>query len=291
MVRKLILIAVMAFIIGFNGFDMRWFHHAQVIPVKTLEVSNTGLTDLSPPAPGLGYEQKFETQIDSLVDPRVNAENPESGLMIPIATIVIDPGHGPWVNLDMEPIAPGSDITKRKYGVGASGITTGTRERDINLNVSLRLRDLLVDAGFEVIMTRTTNDVISSNIDRANLANDHDADLMIRVHSDSFYDSNIHGASVLVPGEVGYAIENVDISRHYGEIILDTMIQEVGMAKRGLYTRTDQTGFNWSKVPIITVEMGFLSNPEEDKLLSTAEYQEKLADALYEGIVKCFKTE
>ena len=61
------------------------------------------------------------------------------------------------------------------------------------------------------------------------------------------------------------------------------------MANRGVITRTDQTGFNWSKVPIMTVEMGFLSNPDEDRLLSTAEYQEKLAYALYLGIVNCFK--
>lgn len=290
MVKKLLLIAVMAFILSFNGFELSRFHDAQTDLSKTLEVTGTKLTD-NPMVPIFGYELKPAAQPVYPVDPRVNDDDPETETMIPIATIVIDPGHGPWVNSDMEPIAPGSNITKRKYGVGASGITTGTRERDINLNVSLQLRDLLVEAGFTVIMTRTTNDVISSNIDRANLANDNDADLMVRVHSDSFYDTSVHGASVLVPGEVGYAIENVEISRQYGKIILDTLVHEVGMARHGLYTRTDQTGFNWSKVPIVTVEMGFLSNPDEDQLLSTESYQKKLANALYMGIVKCFKEE
>jgi len=203
-------------------------------------------------------------------------------------TIVIDPGHGPWVNNDMEPIAPNSNIMKRKYGVGAVGNTTGTMEREINLNVSLILRDLLEKDGFIVIMTRTNHEVILSNIERVNLANENKADLMIRIHNDSYKDSSIHGASMLVPGDVGYASEIMDISRQYGEIVLNTLVSEVGMANRGVITRNDQTGFNWSKVPIMTVEMGFLSNPDEDRLLSTPEYQEKLANALYKGILRCF---
>lgn len=204
-------------------------------------------------------------------------------------TIVIDPGHGPKVNSDMEPIAPGSTIMKRKYGTGAVGNVTGTMEREINLNVSLMLRDLLEKDGFIVIMTRTNHEVILSNIERVNLANNNNADLMIRIHNDSHTNTEIHGASMLVPGDVGYASEIMDISRHYGEIVLNTLVNEIGMANRGVITRTDQTGFNWSKVPIMTVEMGFLSNPDEDRLLSTAEYQEKLAYALYLGIVNCFK--
>ena len=203
-------------------------------------------------------------------------------------TIVIDPGHGPWVNKDMEPIAPNSTIMKRKYGTGTVGNVTGTLEREINLNVSLMLRDLLENDGFIVIMTRTDHETILSNIERANLANNNNADLMIRIHNDSHTNTEIHGASMLVPGDVGYATEIMDISRQYGEIVLDTLVNEVGMNNRGVFTRTDQVGFNWSKVPIITVEMGFLSNPEEDRLLSTLDYQEKLAYALYKGILKCF---
>ncbi|MGM9933770.1 MAG: N-acetylmuramoyl-L-alanine amidase, partial [Clostridium sp.] len=51
----------------------------------------------------------------------------------------------------------------------------------------------------------------------------------------------------------------------------------------------DMTGFNWSKVPVILVEMGFMSNPEEDKLLSDEGYQNKLAQGLCNGIVKCMQ--
>lgn len=203
--------------------------------------------------------------------------------------IVIDPGHGPWVNLDEEPIAPGSSVTKRKYGIGAAGVITGTLEREINLNISLKVRDLLTQAGYTVIMTRVTHTEILSNIDRVNLANEAHADLMVRVHSDSYKDSSVQGASVLYPGKIGYAVDIADQSKAYAQIILDTLLKEVGMPRHGMYERTDQTGFNWSKVPIVTVEMGFLSNPDEDKLLSTHEYQMTLAQALFDGIQNCFE--
>lgn len=241
----------------------------------------------------LGFLQLNSKNIN---EPNINSDTndvPIVDIDIPVInepiTIVIDPGHGPWVNQDMEPNAPNSELMKRKYGVGTSGIVTGTLEREINLNVSLMLKELLENDGYVVIMTRTNHKTISSNIDRANLANDNDADMMIRIHADSYKDSNLHGASMLIPGEVGYAVDIVDESKLYGEIILNTLVEEVGMAYRGLITRTDQTGFNWSKVPIMTVEMGFLSNPDEDRLLSTHDYQERIAYGLYLGILKCFE--
>lgn len=261
MIKKLFIFTFIIFLLGLQWFDL----NSKLLANQEL-INNTTSTE------------NIEHEI----------ENPT--VKEPII-IVIDPGHGPKVNSDMEPISPDSTVMKRKYGTGAVGNVTGTMEREINLNVSLMLRDLLEKDGFVVIMTRTNHDVISSNIDRVNLANDNNADLMIRVHSDSHNDTSIHGASMLVPGEVGYATPIVDISRQYGEIVLNTLVNEIGMANRGVVTRTDQTGFNWSKIPIITVEMGFLSNPDEDKLLSTPEYQEKLAYALYKGISNCFKTE
>lgn len=205
--------------------------------------------------------------------------------------IVIDPGHGPLVNDDVEPVAPNSDVMKRKYGMGAVGNYTGTLEREINLDVSLQLEALLIEKGYNVIMTRLDQTTILSNIDRVNIANDANADLMIRIHSDSSVDTSVEGASVLVPGAVGYAIPIMDISRDYAEIVLTTLLDEVGMKQHGegVFERTDQTGFNWSKVPIFTLEMGFLSNENEDHLLSTKEYRTTLAQAIAKGIDACFQ--
>ena len=79
------------------------------------------------------------------------------------------------------------------------------------------------------------------------------------------------------------------MSRQYGEIILNSLVETAHMNNRGISVRDDMTGFNWSKVPVILVEMGFMSNPEEDKLLSDEGYQNKLAQGLCNGIVKCMQ--
>ena len=61
------------------------------------------------------------------------------------------------------------------------------------------------------------------------------------------------------------------------------------MNDRGVVERDDMTGFNWSKVPVILVEMGFLSNRSEDQMLSTGAYQDKLAKGLADGIEAALK--
>ena len=61
------------------------------------------------------------------------------------------------------------------------------------------------------------------------------------------------------------------------------------MKNRGVIERDDITGFNWSTVPVVLVEMGFLSNSDEDKLLSSNDYQEKISDALTKGITSLGK--
>ena len=62
------------------------------------------------------------------------------------------------------------------------------------------------------------------------------------------------------------------------------LAEETGARDRGIVEREDMTGFNWSEVPVILVEMGFLSNPEEDQAMSTDSYRKKLADGITRGI-------
>jgi N-acetylmuramoyl-L-alanine amidase len=219
-----------------------------------------------------------------------NTPDPVIPEVIPLV-IVIDSGHGKFISLDKEPNAPESTVMKYKSVVGATGTVSRVPERDINLAVALQLKALLEDAGYRVIMTHTDNTTNPSNIERAKMANDLEADLMIRIHNDSSTNASLHGASVLVPGNVGYAGPIVDVSRQYGTLILDSLIDQVGMSSRGLVTRTDQTGFNWSKVPVVTVEMGFLSNAQEEAKLIDPAYQTQLAKALFTGIQMCFRTD
>lgn len=200
--------------------------------------------------------------------------------------IVIDPGHGGKSSSEKEPNSPDSTVMKAKNVSGATGAWTKTPEHVIALEVANALKAQLSSAGFTVIMTRNTSSETISNIERAEIGNKNNADLAVRIHADSSDNSSAKGASMLVPGEVGYAKDISKVSRKYGEIIFNTLLSEVGMKSRGIVTRNDLTGFNWSKVPVVLIEMGFLSNQEEDKLLSSEQYQKKIAEGLFKGIKK-----
>lgn len=202
--------------------------------------------------------------------------------------IVIDPGHGGKITKQKEPISPGSKVLKAKNVFGAVGIKTKIPEHQVNLKVALKLKKYLTKAGYKVIMTRTSSSQTIGNIERAEIWNKNKADLVTRIHCDSSKDTSINGASMLVPGKVGYVKGISNISKYYGEILLKTVTKEVGMKNNGVITRSDLTGFNWSKVPVVLIEMGFLSNKYEDKLLATESYQDKLANALYKGVEEIF---
>ncbi|MCH5139165.1 N-acetylmuramoyl-L-alanine amidase [Clostridiaceae bacterium UIB06] len=200
--------------------------------------------------------------------------------------VVLDPGHGNRSNLEKEAVCPGATELKIKDGGGAEGINSKTPEYVIVMGVTVKLKQLLENKGYTVIMTKTNPKESPGNIERAEVGNKNNADLVIRIHADSSDSSSVSGASMLVPAPIGYAKDINVISRKYGQIVLEGLINEVGMKNRGVVERDDLTGFNWSKVPVMLVETGFLSNPQEDKLLNTEEYQSKIAKGLFNGIDK-----
>ena len=257
------------------------------------------------PAVGLELSKASENKTQSNEDsssgnvaqtiPKIDTTPPQSSTPTPIVksigkVIVIDPGHANKANLELEANAPGSSIMKIKDGGGATGIATKTPEYLINMKVSLQLRDLLQKRGYTVVMTKTDNSVSLGNIQRAEIGNNEKAALVIRIHADSSENTTVSGASMLVPLPVNERTkEIIDESNRCGRIIMNSLTSEVGMKNRGLAPHSDMTGFNWSKVPVILVEMGFLSNPDEDRKLSDANYQAKLARALADGIAEALK--
>ncbi|MGH4122934.1 MAG: N-acetylmuramoyl-L-alanine amidase family protein [Clostridium sp.] len=199
--------------------------------------------------------------------------------------IVIDPGHASVTSMEKEQQAPGSNIMKIKEPGGAEGINTKTPEYLVNMAVAVKLKGLLEKKGYTVIMTKTENKQMLGNIARAKIGNTSKADLVIRIHADSNDNSSVKGASMLVPADTKNTNAIYKTSKRYGEIVLNSLIG-VGMKNRGVVERNDLTGFNWSVVPVILVEMGFQSNVEEDKQLTNVNYQSRLSKALSEGIHK-----
>lgn len=219
----------------------------------------------------------------------INEEPKKEEIIINKKTVVIDPGHGARGNKEKEKQSPDSDVMKIKDPGGAEGVSTKVPEYEVNMKVSLKLKDLLEQNNINVIMTKTDNNTSPGNIERADIGNINNADLSIRIHCDSADNQSVQGVSMLVPDSVGDAKDISAISRKYGQIILNDLVTEVGMNNRGVNTRSDLTGFNWSKVPVVLVEMGFMSNPKEDNLLNDDTYENKLAKGLCDGIVKSLK--
>ena len=198
--------------------------------------------------------------------------------------VVIDPGHQQKPDLGLEPIGPGSKTTKAKVAGGATGAVTGQPEYALDLAVALKLRDALVQQGVRVVMVRTTNNVDIPNSQRALLANAEKANLLVRVHLDSATDTSIHGISVLYPAGNKWVGAIESASMKAAQRIETAVLKATGANWLGLSGRSDQSGFNYSTRPAVTVECGFLSNPAEEKLLVTSAYQAKLASGICAGV-------
>lgn len=204
-------------------------------------------------------------------------------------TVCIDPGHQSQGNNDTEPIGPGATEMKAKCSSGAAGVSTGTNEYELNLAVSMLLKEELEKRGYKVIMTRTTNDVNLSNAERAEIANDADADAFVRIHADSQTNSAVNGlTNYNMTPENPYNSALYTKSRKLSECINEYAVKRTGANMRGVENSDKYAGINWSAVPVTIVEMGFLSNPEEDKLMNTAEYRQKMAIGIADGLDKYF---
>jgi N-acetylmuramoyl-L-alanine amidase len=200
--------------------------------------------------------------------------------------IAIDPGHNSRANLATEPIGPGSRTRKIKDGGGTRGVVTGTPESVVNLRVSLRLRKLLMADGYCVTMTRTRQTGVSmGNIARARIANRAHAALFVRVHADGSTDRSRHGTSTLFPAfHRGWTDDILPASRIAAVKVQAQLVRALGSRDLGTVARSDLTGFNWANVPVVLAELGFLTNPREDRLLSSPAYEQRAARGLERGI-------
>lgn len=215
------------------------------------------------------------------------AIQPEKDLPLSGMVICVDPGHEVTNLQEQEPINPYSSETKEAF-VGGTSAKNQTEEQ-LNLSVGLKLQALLEEQGATVVMTRTTHESDMTSYKRAKLANEKQADLCIRIHADGSTDSSVHGMSMLVPyGEQLASQEIVEPSRLAGEYVLAATIKATGAKDNGIVQRSDLTGFNFAEVPTILIEMGFMSNPDEDALMETQSYQDKLAQGMCTGIANYF---
>jgi N-acetylmuramoyl-L-alanine amidase len=202
--------------------------------------------------------------------------------------VVIDPGHDLRANAATEPIGPGSSTRKIKDGGGTRGVVTGVAEAELNLRVALRLRTMLQVAGMRVVMTRTkTAGTSIGNIARARIANEAGAALFLRIHADGSTDPKVRGTHTLYPAlRRGWTDDVYVASKRAARIVQTELVDALGFPDRGLQERSDFTGFNWADVPVVLVEMGFMTSPKDDRLLGSGAYQRRAALGLCRGTLR-----
>ncbi|HDR7254246.1 TPA: N-acetylmuramoyl-L-alanine amidase [Bacillus pacificus] len=199
--------------------------------------------------------------------------------------VVIDPGHQQKANLNLEPIGPGATTQKYKVTDGTTGVVTKKREAVLVLEMAFVLKEKLEAKGMQVLMTRTSQDVDISNKERATFANDHKANLFLRLHADGSENPNQSGFAVLTPAEGSpYTKEIYAESLQISQTIVNKMRENQQVKVNGIKFRDDLSGFNWSKVPGVLLELGFMSNHEEDKKLSDPQYVNSLLQSVTDSV-------
>ena len=191
----------------------------------------------------------------------------------------VDPGHQKHANYDKEAISPDFKGSKIKVAAGATGVSSHRTEHSINLEVGLKLRDALEYFGAEVYMTRETADVDISNKQRALMMNELGVDVVLHLHCDSS-DSGGKGMTIFTRKTGTGKTESYNAARQVNKY----MVRATGAYNRGVKKTNEFTGLNWSTVPSMLIEMGFLSNSKEDKLLVSDAYQQKLVQGMVNGI-------
>lgn len=207
----------------------------------------------------------------------------------PKKIIAIDAGHQAKGDSSTEPVGPGSSTKKAKVSSGTSGVSTGVPEYKLTLSVANKLKTELVDRGYKVIMIRTKNNVSISNKERAQKANKN-SDICIRLHADGSTASSVSGASALFPSSSNKYVGSLSkSSKKLSSCVINNMCNAAGNRNRGMSVRDDLTGTNWSTIPVTLIEMGFMTNPAEDRKMQDKGYQEKLASGMADGIDEYFE--
>ena len=181
-------------------------------------------------------------------------------------TIIIDPGHG-------------------GFDAGATGYE-GMIEKDINLSISLKLRDLLQANGFTVHMTRETDEATAGKkkedmYARLETMSDYPHSLYISVHQNQYPQSQYHGAQIFYSKNLPESKELAqNLQQAFVQLLQPENTREIKPGEKNLFLLYKAT------VPAVIVECGFLSNPTEAQQLASSEYQDKVAFTIFTGILQ-----
>ena len=207
-----------------------------------------------------------------------------------VPVVVLDPGHSSDQPGTMVPIGPGADELKEADSLGTRGIVTRVYEYQFTFNIAKKLKTQLEARGYKVILTRNSNKGVYTCIDRAEVANKNKADAFIRIHANGSSNRSRTGAmTICITKENPYIPGMYKSSKVLSEVLLSNYLAAVGSIKsEGIWETDTMTGNNWSKVPTTLVEMGYMTNAQEDKKMQDAAFQKKIVKGLADGIEAYF---
>ena len=202
--------------------------------------------------------------------------------------IGLNPGHQNR-NFDRA-ITPDNEERFWDVSVGTRGRVTGLYEYELNLTVALKVRDALQAQGARVLLSRTSNDVRVGNSSRTRELNREQVDAVLLIHADGNANPNLHGLHMIVSTRVSRQRGDVyERSHDLARALQDACIAATGAADKGVGERDDlRILLSGCAMPAALIEMGYMTNPAEDRLLATDAYQNKIVDGLVQGFLDYF---
>ncbi len=199
--------------------------------------------------------------------------------------VVIDAAHQETADEEQEAIGPGAEETKAKVTVGTKGVSTGMQEYELTLAVAKKLQMKLSERGYEVVMIRESNDVNLSTKIRSDMAKEAGAEAFIRIHANSSKVSSTNGVMTICgTKDSPYVAEYYEEDHKLSETVLEHLVDSTGAENKGIWETDLMAGINWSTVPTTIVQLGYMSNEQEDEKMETEDYQNLLAQGIADGI-------
>lgn len=199
--------------------------------------------------------------------------------------VVLDPGHSSVISGRKEPIWPGASYEKLADSVGTHGEASGLMEYQLTLMVCQKVRTALEEKGYTVLLTREDSSEPLDCSARAEIANEAGAAAFIRVHADGSDSAADHGAmAICISDKNPNTGDLYEEDWHLSSVLLSEYIKATGRKDRGIWVTDTMIGSNWSRVPTTMLELGFMTNREEDLWMASEEGQEQIVTGMVNGI-------